>query len=136
MFMDRSAHLELASAITARDADAAARLAWKSLSQLVDLSRLEFGDGGFTHGTGKESDTCDPDGIGLTRHEILDQNRHHPTVMGFATKSGKTLSPRLPENHRTSSSTLRRFAMEKRKVLALMAELAVDTKNWYPHACG
>lgn len=37
MFIDRSAHLELAAAITARDADAAARLAGQSLSQLVDL---------------------------------------------------------------------------------------------------
>lgn len=37
MFIDRSAHLELAAAIAARDADAAGRLGFALLSQLVDL---------------------------------------------------------------------------------------------------
>ncbi len=37
MFIDRSTHLELAAAITARDADAAHRIGYALLSQLVDL---------------------------------------------------------------------------------------------------
>lgn len=37
MFIDRSAHLELAAAITARDADAAHRIGYALLSQLVDV---------------------------------------------------------------------------------------------------
>lgn len=37
MFIDRSAHLELAAAITARDGDTAGRLGFALLSQLVDL---------------------------------------------------------------------------------------------------
>ncbi len=37
MFFDREAHQALAAAITARDADAAGRLAGEALSQLVDL---------------------------------------------------------------------------------------------------
>lgn len=37
MFFDREAHLALAAAIVARDADTAGRLAGESLSQLVDL---------------------------------------------------------------------------------------------------
>lgn len=37
MFVDRSAHLDLAAAITARDADAAYRIGYQLLSQLVDL---------------------------------------------------------------------------------------------------
>ena len=37
MFIDRSAHLELAAAITAHDADAAHRIGYALLSQLVDL---------------------------------------------------------------------------------------------------
>lgn len=37
MFIDRSAHIELAAAITTRDADSAGKLAHTMLSQLVDL---------------------------------------------------------------------------------------------------
>jgi len=37
MFIDRQGHLDLAAAITARDADAAFRLGFAQLSQLVDL---------------------------------------------------------------------------------------------------
>ncbi len=41
MFIDRDAHLELAEAIVARDADTAGRLAETLLSQLVDLFQSE-----------------------------------------------------------------------------------------------
>ncbi|MCW1958339.1 MAG: GntR family transcriptional regulator [Mycobacterium sp.] len=37
MFLDRAGHLELAAAIVARDADTARQLAYKQLSQLVEL---------------------------------------------------------------------------------------------------
>lgn len=37
MFVDRTAHVRLAEAITARDSDTASRLAYELLSQLVDL---------------------------------------------------------------------------------------------------
>jgi len=42
MFIDRSAHLELAEAIIARDGDTAARLADVQLSQLVDLMQFAY----------------------------------------------------------------------------------------------
>ena len=40
MFLDRAGHVELAAAITARDADSAHRLAYAQLSQLVDLLQV------------------------------------------------------------------------------------------------
>lgn len=45
MFIDRAAHLDLAAAIAARDADTAAELADRSLSQLVDLLRPRSPEG-------------------------------------------------------------------------------------------
>ena len=44
MFTDRSAHLELAAAITARDADTAGRIAGTLLSQLVNLLQAQSED--------------------------------------------------------------------------------------------
>jgi hypothetical protein len=41
MFIDRSTHLDLAAAITARDADTAGRLADTLLSQLVELLQAD-----------------------------------------------------------------------------------------------